>query len=149
MVRKIAAAVGLANTVRRLCSNTSPTMPTGIVPSTSSHAMRSRGRVDASVRDRREEAADDRDPVAPEEHEQRDRGGDVQPDEEREVEGLVGRLAGDERVPAEQLGHEHRVAEARDREQLGDALQDPDHDGLQVGQRVGGQDHRRDRTESC
>ena len=40
-VRKIAAAVGLANTVRRLCSNTNPTIPTGIVPSTRSQAMRS------------------------------------------------------------------------------------------------------------
>ena len=40
-VRKIAAAVGFANTVRRLCSNTRPTIPTGIVPRISNQAMRS------------------------------------------------------------------------------------------------------------
>ncbi len=40
MVRKIAAAVGFANTVRRLCSKTRPTMPTGMVPSTNNHAIR-------------------------------------------------------------------------------------------------------------
>ena len=43
MVRKMAAASGLANSVRRPCSNTRPTIPTGMVPSTSSHAMRSGG----------------------------------------------------------------------------------------------------------
>ena len=60
MMRKIAAAIGFAKIVRRLCSNTSPTIPTGIVPTISSHAIRSADGVDAPVPDRREEAADHR-----------------------------------------------------------------------------------------
>src|SRR6476661_9660510 len=61
------------------------------------HALR-RG-LDAPMRDRGEEPTDDRDPVAPVEHQERDGGGDVQADEERQVERLVGRLTGDEGVP--------------------------------------------------
>ena len=143
MVRKIAAAVGFAKMVRRLCSNTSPTMPTGIVPTTSSHAIRSAGVSMWRLRIEEKNPLIDSHPVAPEEDEQRDRGGDVQADEEREIERLVCRLAGDELVPAEQLGQQHRVAEARDREQLGDALHDPDHDRLQVRQRCSGERHHR------
>jgi hypothetical protein len=41
IVRKIAAASGLANRVRKVCSSSSPVMPTGIVPITSSQASRS------------------------------------------------------------------------------------------------------------
>ena len=39
-------------------------------------------------------------------------------------------------VPAEQAGRDHAVAEAGDREGLGDALQQPEDDGLEVGDRV-------------
>jgi hypothetical protein len=47
--------------------------------------------------------------------------------EEREEVGLV--LV---QVPPEQLGEDDRVAEARDREELGDPLQDTDYDRLEV-----------------
>ena len=40
MVRKMAAASGLAKSVRNECSNTRPTIPTGTEPMMSSHAMR-------------------------------------------------------------------------------------------------------------
>jgi hypothetical protein len=39
-------------------------------------------------------------------------------------------------VPAEQARRDDRVAEARDREQLGHALQQPKHDRLKVGDRM-------------
>ena len=81
-----------------------------------------------------EEAADDPDPVGAEVDEQRDRGRDVQRDDEREVERLVGRLRVHEIVPAEPRRDEHRVAEARDREQFGDALEHADHDRLEVAE---------------
>ncbi len=41
MVRKMAAANGLANRVRKVCSRASPVMPTGMVAMTSSQASRS------------------------------------------------------------------------------------------------------------
>ena len=64
MVRKIDAASGLANSVRRECSNTSPKIPTGTVPMISSHAMRwcgvSTRRVRTEVRNPRMIAAQSR-----------------------------------------------------------------------------------------
>ena len=66
-------------------------------------------------------------------HEQRDRGRDVQRDDEREVERLARRLRASRDVSQpEPRRDQHRVAEARDREQLGDALQQADHDRLEV-----------------
>ena len=43
IVRKIAAASGLANSVRSACSSARPVMPAGIVATISSHAIRSSG----------------------------------------------------------------------------------------------------------
>ena len=54
------------------------------------------------------------------------------PDEEREVEALGLGLRADEVVPAEQGREDDAVAEARDGEQLGDALQQPDDDRVEV-----------------
>ena len=65
------------------------------------HAQARVGRRDAALARAVEEAADDLDPVAAEVDEQRERGADVQRDEEREVERLVVRLRLDEVVPAE------------------------------------------------
>ena len=93
MVRKMAAASGLANRVRRPCSNSSPTMPTGMVAMISSQAMRASELSTRRWRIRCEEAADDSRPVLAKEDQQGDRGGDMQPDEEHEVEGFVGRLS--------------------------------------------------------
>jgi hypothetical protein len=89
-----------------------------------------------------QEAADDADPVLAEEHEQRDRGGAVQRDDVGQVERRLARGLrglGDQRLPAsaEPRRHEDRVPEARDREQLGDALDDGDDDGLQIRHRAG------------
>lgn len=41
MVRKMAAASGLANRVRKVCSNANPVIPTGMVAMTISQASRS------------------------------------------------------------------------------------------------------------
>ena len=69
MVRKIAAASGLANRVRKACSNSSPVIPTGIVPMMSSQASRSSAsratmrRAAKEGRTVRAKPADDADPV--------------------------------------------------------------------------------------
>ena len=78
--------------------------------------------LDLACPQRADEALDDAHPVVAEVHDQRDRCRHVQRDEEREIEGLVGRLGADEVVPAEPGRHQHGVAETGDREQLGDAL---------------------------
>ena len=64
-------------------------MPAGIVATISSHAMRSSGVSMRAGPERAEEAADDADPVGAEVDEQRERGRDVQRDDEREVERLA------------------------------------------------------------
>ena len=74
-------------------------------------------------------------PVPPEEHQQGSGGGDVQADDERQV----GRLrCGNVQVlcplAAQQRRHQHRVPEAGDREQLGDALGSADDHGFDVAQ---------------
>ena len=92
------------------------------------------GRLESAGSQCAEEAADDAHPVGAEVDEQRDRGRDVQRDDEREVERLVGGLGAHEVSQPSQAGIEHRVAEARDREQLGDALQQADHDRLEVAE---------------
>ncbi len=100
----------------------SPRIPAGIVPTTSSQpsfASASSG-VDAAVAQRAAEPLHDPHPVAPEEPEQHERRREVGRDEEGE-EVLVVLVD----VPAEQLRQDHAVPEARDREELGDALQEP------------------------
>ena len=75
------------------------------------------------------------DPVAPEVDQQGQRRRDVEPDEEGEVERLVGRLRAPRGCASrDSSGEEHRVPEARDREQLGDALEHADDDGLEVAE---------------
>jgi hypothetical protein len=49
-VRKIAAASGLANKVRRVCSSARPVIPAGMVATMSSQAIRSSGVVSRRVR---------------------------------------------------------------------------------------------------
>src|SRR6266571_1261526 len=90
---------------------------------------------DLPVPQRREQTDDDARPVLAEEHDQRDRGGDVYGDQERQV-----RRVGDRHVqvrrpaPAEQRRDQDAVAEAGYREELGDALQQADEHSLEVGQ---------------
>ena len=81
------------------------------------------------------EPGEDPHPVAPEEEEQHDRRREVGRDEEGDEVIVV--LVD---VPAEQLREDHAVPEARDREELGHALQQTEHDRLQIGDRRGG-DH--------
>ena len=112
-------------------------MPAGIVPTTSSQpsfASVSSGAISRS-RERPAEALDDPHPVAPEEAEQDERGGEVGRDEEGDVVRVV--LVD---VPAEELRQDHRVAEARDREELRDALERPEDDRPGVRDQ-GEQDH--------
>ena len=60
--------------------------------------------------------------------EQHERRRQMRGDEERDEERVV--LVD---VPAEQARQDHAVAEARDREELAEALQQPQQDGLGVG----------------
>jgi len=76
------------------------------------------------------EAAQDPDPVAPEEAEQHDRRREVRRDEKGDEERVV--LAD---VPAEELRRDHAVAEARDREELREALEQAEGDRLSVRDR--------------
>src|SRR5919197_1308932 len=72
-------------------------------------------------------AAEDAPPLRQEEEEEHQRSREVRGDQEGEEIRLL--LV---QVPAEQLREDDRVAEARDREQFGDALQQADHDRLEV-----------------
>src|SRR5205807_6322664 len=45
---------------------------------------------------------------------------------------LIGRLRPDEVVPAEPVGQKHGVAQARYRHQLGNTLEEAEHNGLEV-----------------
>ena len=98
---------------------------------------------DVTVPDRAEEPANDPDPVAPEVDQQRDRGGDVQADNESQVGRL--RLC-DVQItspaPADERRDQDVVAQARDREKLGNALDQADH------HRLGVRHHRNVRHES-
>jgi TldD protein len=67
---------------------------------------------------------------------------DVQRDVERLVEGVVRREFG----PTEQLGDEDQVAARRDREELGETLDDPQNDGVQSGQGADARGARRPRA---
>ncbi len=84
-------------------------------------------RIDAAVPKRAADSFQDPCPVAPEEGEQHERGRKVGRNQERE-EVLVVLVD----VPAEQPRQDHAVPEARDREQLGDALQEPEDDRPRV-----------------
>ncbi len=106
-------------------------------------------RLGAAGRQRVEERADDFDPVAPVEDQQAERAADVQHHDEREPERLGFGLQLHEVVPAEQRREQHRVAEAGDREQLGHALQNAEHDRLEVADRGGGQWEREGSTSSA
>src|SRR5439155_13287118 len=66
-------------------------------------------------------------PVAPEETEQDERRREMRRNEERDEERVV--LMD---VPPDELREDDAVAEARDREELGDALEQTQHDGLEV-----------------
>ena len=82
-----------------------------------------------------EEPADHPHPVPPEVDEQRDRRGHVQADDEREVRGLgLGHVEIARPATADQGRDQDVVPEAGHREQLGHALDEADHGGLQVGQ---------------
>ena len=96
-----------------------------------------------------EERAHDLDPVAAVVEQQAEGAADVEHHHERQPEGLVLGLRVHEFVPAEQGREQDGVSEARDREQLGDALQDPQHHGLEVGERRAhdGRGERRGRGE--
>ena len=74
------------------------------------------GRLDSALTQRDEERADDSHPVAPEVDQQPHRAADVQHHHERQPRGFRLRLPGDDVVPPEQVGEDHRVAQARDRE---------------------------------
>ena len=83
--------------------------------------------------DRVHQARNDGRPVAPEEGDEGERRAHVQGHDEGEPERLGLALGGDQVVPTEQRREDHRVAEARDREELAHALKDPEHDRLRVG----------------
>jgi hypothetical protein len=93
---------------------------------------------DAAVTHDAHRARDDLAPLAPVVDEQRKRGGDVQPDDEREIERFVLRLGLHDEVPVEPGGNEHRMPEAGNREELGDALQQSDEDRAPHRERVRG-----------
>src|SRR5207247_7873103 len=79
--------------------------------------------VDAAVAQRTADALEDPHPVAPEEAEQDERGREMRRDEEGE-EVLVVLMD----VPTEQARQDDAVPEARNRKELGDALQEPEDD---------------------
>ncbi len=93
------------------------------------------GRLDPPMAQRGEEPGQDAHPVTPEEDQQRGGGGHMQAHDEREVGRFGG---GDAEIlrpsPADQRRHQHRVPQAGDREQLGDALERADHHGLDIAQ---------------
>jgi hypothetical protein len=64
----------------------------------------------------------------PEESEEDERRGEVSGDQEGEEEVVV--LVD---VPAEETRKDNRVAEARDREELGESLKEAERNGLEVG----------------
>ncbi len=93
---------------------------------------------DLAVANAAAEPSEDPQPFGEEEEEEDDCRGEMRRDEESQEVRLV--LV---EIPAEQLREDHGVAEARDREELGHALQETDDDRLEVGDQVsaGGEDH--------
>ena len=99
--------------------------------------------LDPPLVERPEERRDDRDPLAPEVDEQPDRATDVEHDHEGQPRRFGLGLPGHDVVPPEQVGEDHRVTEARDREQLGHSLEHAEHDRLTVGDEAGREgDHK-------
>src|SRR5664280_1866893 len=92
------------------------------------------GRRDSSRPDRGDDAADDPGPSVAIEDDEGQRGRHVEPDEQGQEVRLRRGLRRDHPAPPEELGEDHRMAEARDGEELGDALEQPEHDRLEVGQ---------------
>jgi hypothetical protein len=86
---------------------------------------------DLSVAQRAAEAADDARPVAREESEQHESSRQVGRDQEGQEVVVV--LMD---VPPEDARQHHAVTEARDREQLREALEQTQHEGLEIGDRV-------------
>jgi hypothetical protein len=78
-----------------------------------------------------------RDPVAPEVDQQPDRASDVEHDHEGQPRRLGLGLPDDDVVPAKQRREQNRVSQAGDREQLGGALEDAEHDRLEGADQVG------------
>ena len=98
----------------------------GIVATTRSQPSRSVGVVTVHVPGRVEQAGDDRFPLLPEEDDQSKRSpSDVERHDESEPERLRFAFGGDEVVPAEERREHDGVAEARDGEELRDALKHP------------------------
>ena len=88
--------------------------------------------IDTPLAERPEERPDDLEPGAPEVDQQSDRAADMQHHDERKPRRFGLRLPPDDVVPPEQGWKQHRVPEARDREQLGDSLQGTEHDRLEA-----------------
>ena len=131
--RKIAADCGEAKTLRSGCSSSRPSSPAGIVPTTSSQpsfASVSSGAISRS-RSERPRPLHDPHPVAPEEPEQHERRGEVGGDQE--ASGSSRRSGG---CSSRRGVGGHAVPEARDREQLREALEQAEDDRLEVGDRV-------------
>jgi hypothetical protein len=103
-VRKMAAARGLAKTTRRECSKSRPVIRTGMVGHHQQPPQPGFGGVDAPGLERAQHSPDDPHSVLTEIDQQGERGGDVQGDQEGQVERLVGRLRPDQVVPAEEGG---------------------------------------------
>jgi hypothetical protein len=86
---------------------------------------------DLALLQRAAKTAQDPHPVAPEEDEQHDRGGQVGGDQKGQEELVV--LVD---IPAHELRQDHAMTEARDRERLGDALEQAEDHPLEVRDRV-------------
>src|SRR5664280_1408992 len=91
-------------------------------------------RLDPPRPDRCQDAPDDPCPGLAVEDDQRQRRRDMEPDEQRQEVGLGRRLRRDDVAPSEELGQDHRVPEARDGEELGDTLEQPEDDRLEEAQ---------------
>ena len=84
IIRKIATGIGEANSRAPLDWKSTPRMPTGIVPTTSSQPIRSsRSLREPAAHDARDERAHDAHPLVAVEDEQRERRAEVQHDDER------------------------------------------------------------------
>ena len=121
-----------------------PIRKAGTDDRTSSQASRPSGveRL-AALEDHAQAVAGVDDQVAPEVGDD----GDERPDVQRHVEGLLDALAAaaGEVVPVEQPGDQQEVARGRDGQELGQALHDPEDDGVEDGHRAlaGGSAERR------
>ena len=126
-MRKNAAIGGEPNASPRIFRKPKPTTTAGMVASTTRAENAAVGL--GARRISADERAQERHPVAPEIEEQRDRGAQMHHDEIGQEVRIV-----DEIAPAHEPGKDHGVAEARNREEFGDALQEGHHDGLEGGQ---------------